>query len=335
MLNDEMGFDLAGLSVLISTDMAKQALGKGLGALIRKPTAKKTPAKTKKAGTTPRKRAKAKPKEESGSDVSEVPISEVVKSPLQPRGDIPEDHLLELVESIRAHGVIQPLITRVVGGKYELIAGERRWRACQQLGLETVPVIAREATDREVLEMALVENLQRQDLNAIEEANGYVKLAKEFDMKQDEIAKRVGKSRATVANSMRLLDLQKDIQKFVADGLLSVGHAKAILGIKVKREQRAVADQVMRQGLTVRATEKLVQKLQSGDPGTGEKVNKRNTDPETEAMIRALTSRLREHFTTHVSISHSEKKGRIELEYYGNDDLQRLLELLGISTEDL
>ena len=154
-------------------------------------------------------------------------------------------------------------------------------------------------------------------------------------MKQDEIAKRVGKSRATVANSMRLLDLQKDIQKFVADGLLSVGHAKAILGIKVKREQRAVADQVMRQGLTVRATEKLVQKLQSGDPGTGEKVNKRNTDPETEAMIRALTSRLREHFTTHVSISHSEKKGRIELEYYGNDDLQRLLELLGISTEDL
>lgn len=335
MLNDEMGFDLAGLSVLISTDMAKQALGKGLGALIRKPTAKKTPAKTKQAGTTPRKRAKAKPKEELGSDVSEVPISEVVKSPLQPRGDIPEDHLLELVESIRAHGVIQPLITRVVGGKYELIAGERRWRACQQLGLETVPVIAREATDREVLEMALVENLQRQDLNAIEEANGYVKLAKEFDMKQDEIAKRVGKSRATVANSMRLLDLQKDIQKFVADGLLSVGHAKAILGIKVKREQRAVADQVMRQGLTVRATEKLVQKLQSGDSGTGEKINKRNTDPETEAMIRALTSRLREHFTTHVSISHSEKKGRIELEYYGNDDLQRLLELLGISTEDL
>ena len=330
-----MGFDLAGVSVLISTDMAKQALGKGLGALIRKPTAKKTPAKTKQSGKTPRKRAKAKTKEESGSEVSEVSISEVVKSPLQPRGDIPEDHLLELVESIRAHGVIQPLITRLVGGKYELIAGERRWRACQQLGLETVPVIAREATDREVLEMALVENLQRQDLNAIEEANGYVKLAKEFDMKQDEIAKRVGKSRATVANSMRLLDLQKDIQKFVADGLLSVGHAKAILGIKVKREQRAVADQVMRQGLTVRATEKLVQKLQSGDPGTGEKVNKRNTDPETEAMIRALASRLREHFTTHVSISHSEKKGRIELEYYGNDDLQRLLELLGISTEDL
>ena len=335
MLNEEMGFDLAGVSVLISTDMAKQALGKGLGALIRKPTAKKTPAKTKQSGKTPRKRAKAKTKEESGSEVSEVSISEVVKSPLQPRGDIPEDHLLELVESIRAHGVIQPLITRLVGGKYELIAGERRWRACQQLGLETVPVIAREATDREVLEMALVENLQRQDLNAIEEANGYVKLAKEFDMKQDEIAKRVGKSRATVANSMRLLDLQKDIQKFVADGLLSVGHAKAILGIKVKREQRAVADQVMRQGLTVRATEKLVQKLQSGDPGTGEKVNKRNTDPETEAMIRALTSRLREHFTTHVSISHSEKKGRIELEYYGNDDLQRLLELLGIATEDL
>ncbi len=330
-----MSFDLAGPSVLISPDMAKQALGKGLGALIRKPTAKKAPAKSSQSGTTTTKRTKARAKEDPGSEVSEVPINDIVKSPLQPRGDIPEEHLEELVDSIRAHGVIQPLITRIVRGKFELIAGERRWRACQKLGLETVPIIVRKATDREVLEMALVENLQRQDLNAIEEANGYVKLAKEFDMKQDEIAKRVGKSRATVANSMRLLDLQKDIQKFVADGLLSVGHAKAILGIKVKREQRAVADQVMRQGLTVRATEKLVQKLQSGDSGTVEKINKRNTDPETEAMIRALTSRLREHFTTHVSISHSEKKGRIELEYYGNDDLQRLLELLGISTEDL
>ena len=154
-------------------------------------------------------------------------------------------------------------------------------------------------------------------------------------MKQDEIAKRVGKSRATVANSMRLLDLQKDVQKFVADGLITVGHAKAILGIKVKRDQRTVADQVMRQRLTVRATEKLVQKLQAGENSRsgGEKSNA--SDPETEAMLRALTSRLREHFTTHVSISHSPKKGRIELEYYGNDDLGRLLELLGVPPEEL
>ena len=332
-----MIFDLTILSVLIVDDMAKQALGKGLGALIKKPTAKKNaPAgKKKQAGSASKKRAKSKDPKTSESEVAEVPIQEVVTSPLQPRGEIPEANLEELVESIRAHGVIQPLITRRVNGKYELIAGERRWRASQKLGLATVPGIQRKATDREVLEMALVENLQRQDLNAIEEANGYVKLAKEFDMKQDEIAKRVGKSRATVANSMRLLDLQKEVQKFVADGLITVGHAKAILGIKVKRDQRTVADQVMRQRLTVRATEKLVQKLQAGENSRsgGEKNNA--SDPETEAMLRALTSRLREHFTTHVSISHSPKKGRIELEYYGNDDLGRLLELLGVPPEEL
>ena len=154
-------------------------------------------------------------------------------------------------------------------------------------------------------------------------------------MRQDEIAKRVGKSRATVANSMRLLDLQKDIQKFLADGLLTVGHAKAILGIKVKRDQRTVADQVMRQRLTVRATEKLVQKIQAGETSATNRTKNTHSDPETEAMIRSLTSRLREHFTTHVSISHSPKKGRIELEYYGNDDLGRLLELLGIPAEEL
>ena len=317
--------------------MAKQALGKGLGALIKKPAAKKSaPARKKqKAGTANKKRAKTKDSDSSESDVLEVAIDEVVTSPLQPRGEIPEANLEELVESIRAHGVIQPLITRRVRGNYELIAGERRWRASQKLGLVTVPVILRKATDREVLEMALVENLQRQDLNAIEEANGYVKLAKEFDMRQDEIAKRVGKSRATVANSMRLLDLQKDIQKFLADGLLTVGHAKAILGIKVKRDQRTVADQVMRQRLTVRATEKLVQKIQAGETSASNRTKNTHSDPETEAMIRSLTSRLREHFTTHVSISHSPKKGRIELEYYGNDDLGRLLELLGIPAEEL
>ena len=317
--------------------MAKQALGKGLGALIKKPAAKKSaPARKKQtAGTANKKRAKTKDSDSSESDVLEVAIDEVVTSPLQPRGEIPEANLEELVESIRAHGVIQPLITRRVRGNYELIAGERRWRASQKLGLVTVPVILRKATDREVLEMALVENLQRQDLNAIEEANGYVKLAKEFDMRQDEIAKRVGKSRATVANSMRLLDLQKDIQKFLADGLLTVGHAKAILGIKVKRDQRTVADQVMRQRLTVRATEKLVQKIQAGETSASNRTKNTHSDPETEAMIRSLTSRLREHFTTHVSISHSPKKGRIELEYYGNDDLGRLLELLGIPAEEL
>lgn len=309
--------------------MAKQALGKGLGALIKKSTGSKSvPVET---GTDER----TGDSQSAGKEVKQVPLAQIVPSPLQPRANFPDGVLDELLESIRQHGVIQPLIVRSVNDKLELIAGERRWRACEKLGLETVPVIEREATDREVLEMALVENLQRQDLNPIEEGSGYVRLAREFGMKQDEIAARVGKSRAAVANSMRLLDLQKDIQAFVANGQMTVGHAKAILGIKVKKEQREVADEVMRRGLTVRATEKLVQERQAGaSPRKGSKGGK-NLDPETSAMIGALTRKLREHFTTHVSISHSQKKGRIELEYYGNDDLDRILELLGVDISDL
>ena len=319
--------------------MAKQALGKGLGALIKKTTTSKSESPAPKKKAAPAKRAastKRSTKSASkGKEVQQVPISDVVPSPLQPRGEISESDLEELHESIRQHGVIQPLIVRPVNGKLELIAGERRWRACQKLELDTVPVIERAATDREVLEMALVENLQRQDLNPIEEANGYVRLSRDFEMKQDEIAKRVGKSRAAVANSMRLLDLQKDIQNFVANGQITVGHAKAILGLKVKREQREVAEEVMRRKLTVRATEKLVQSRQNGEAARPGGKGGKDIDPETEAMIRALTSRLRQHFTTHVSITHTPKKGRIELEYYGNDDLERLLELMAVRLEDL
>ncbi|NNM30770.1 MAG: ParB/RepB/Spo0J family partition protein, partial [Akkermansiaceae bacterium] len=171
--------------------MAKETLGKGLGALIKK------------------SQAEPEPGEVDESAVRLVPLDMVVPSPLQPRSHIAGEQLDELTKSIEQHGVIQPLIVRAVGGKLELIAGERRWRACNQLNLETVPVIEREATDREVLEMALIENLQRQDLNPIEEATGYVRLAEEFGLKQDDIAERVGKARASVANAMRLLDLQK------------------------------------------------------------------------------------------------------------------------------
>jgi ParB/RepB/Spo0J family partition protein len=182
--------------------MAKQALGKGLGALIRKSAA--TPAFDATLAPDDFKR------------VRDVALDMVVPSPLQPRTQFVESPLDDLVESIRQHGIIQPLIVRPVNGKLELIAGERRWRASAKLGLATVPVIEREASDRDVLEMALIENLQREDLNPMEEAAGYVRLAKEFSMKQDEIAGRVGKSRASVANAMRLLDLHGDVQMLVA-----------------------------------------------------------------------------------------------------------------------
>jgi ParB family chromosome partitioning protein len=273
----------------------------------------------------------------SGRDIKrvrDVPHDQVVPSPLQPRTHFIESPLDELVESIRQHGIIQPLIVRPVGGKLELIAGERRWRAAGKLGLATVPVIEREASDRDVLEMALIENLQREDLNPMEEAAGYVRLAKEFAMRQDEIASRVGKSRASVANAMRLLDLHADVQLLVAQGRLTVGHAKAVLSIKDHAEQLLVSDQIIRRQLTVRAAEKLSQSIANGSNGSGADGSKPAVSREVDVHVRAIVNRLREHLATHVSIQHSAKKGKIEIEYYGNDDLARLLELMGLRSID-
>jgi ParB family chromosome partitioning protein len=298
--------------------MAKQALGKGLGALIKKQAA---PAAADNAAVSP----------DDSKRVRDVPLDQIIPSPLQPRTTFIESPLDDLVESIRQHGIIQPLIVRVVDGKYELIAGERRWRASKKLGLATAPIIEREASDRDVLEMALIENLQREGLNPMEEASGYVRLAKEFSLKQEEIAARVGKSRASVANAMRLLDLHKDVQALVAQARLSVGHAKAILAIKDHDSQLLASDQILRRQLTVRAAEKLTQSfLANNSPATGDPKKPATAPRETDIHIRALANRLREAFATHVSIQHSPKKGRIEIEYYGDDDLQRILDLLGL-----
>ena len=300
--------------------MAKQALGKGLGALIRK--------------SPPSAEGGTAVASEEVKRVRDVPHDQVVPSPLQPRTQFVESPLDDLVESIRQHGIIQPLIVRPVNGKFELIAGERRWRASGKLGLATVPVIEREASDRDVLEMALIENLQREDLNPMEEAAGYVRLAKEFALKQDEIAARVGKSRASVANAMRLLDLHRDVQVLVAQGRLSVGHAKAILAIKDQDSQLLVSDQIIRRQLTVRAAEKLAQSFANRSSEAGGVVSKVAASREVDIHVKAITNRLREHLATHVAIQHSAKKGRIEIEYYGDDDLQRLLELIGIKSSD-
>ncbi len=299
--------------------MAKQALGKGLGALIKKNQALPGEAPAGASDDSPR--------------VRDVPIENVVPSPLQPRNQFVDAPLDDLVDSIRQHGIIQPLIARLVDGKYELIAGERRWRASKKLGLTTVPVIERAASDRDVLEMALIENLQREDLNPIEEAAGYVRLAKEFTLKQEEIATRVGKSRASVANAMRLLDLHPDIQLNLAQGQITVGHAKAILALKDADTQKLAADQIIRRKLTVRAAEKLTQSLLANP--TGSEDPKKPAPKEVDIHVRELTKRLQEHLATHVAINHSLKKGKIEIEYYGNDDLQRILELLRLPNTTL
>ncbi|HZE56351.1 MAG TPA: ParB/RepB/Spo0J family partition protein [Chthoniobacterales bacterium] len=287
--------------------MAKSALGKGLSALIS----------TRPAGI----RLEAEP----GEKIQRVDLTTIVPSPFQPRKDFARDALAELVESIRQHGIIQPLVVRSIAGRHELIAGERRWRAAQEAGLAQVPIIVRTATDLEVLELSLIENLQRADLNPIEEAQAYARLSNEFGMRQEDIAQKVGRSRAAVANSMRLLDLHEQVQAWLIQGLLSVGHAKALLALKEPEEQRAVTETILRRSATVRATERLVARQLGGT-----RPRRRRQAAATSAAIDDLQNRLQEHLGTRVLIHHGEKRGRIEIEYYGNDDLQRVLGALGL-----
>lgn len=297
--------------------MAKQVLGKGLGALISG-----SPSVTGVA----RPPALAQPA--PGDVVRRVSLDQVVPSPLQPRKEFVAEQLAELMESIREHGIIQPLIVRQVNGKLELIAGERRFRASRELGLKEVPVIMREASDKDVLEMALIENLQREDLNPIEEARAYERLARDFSMRQEDIAQRVGRNRATVANTMRLLDLPSEVQGYLARGKLATGHAKVLLTLKKSKEQETAAEEVIKKGLSVRATEKLVQSILR-PPAPKPEV----TESEFSHAIEAVEQKLISHLKTNVSLHHAEKKGRIEVDYYGVEDLNRILSLIGVAEE--
>ena len=296
--------------------MAKVALGKGLGALINTRVASPHPV------------------EEAGERIQNVQLSKIKPTPLQPRKEFRDEGLHELVESIRERGIIQPLIVRRKGDALELIAGERRWRAATEVGLSDAPVIIREATDQEVLELALVENLQREDLNPIEEAMAFERLAKEFGLKQEEIAQKVGKSRAAVANSMRLLDLAPNIRTFLKNGQISVGHAKVLLSVKAKNEQELLADQIIRSKATVREAEKIVAKhiarqLYGANAPRGAR-NGLSSTASLNPALRHVQNRLQEHLATRVTLQDSGKRGRIEIEFYGSDDLNRLLEVLGV-----
>src|SRR5213592_4614072 len=293
--------------------MAKTGLGKGLSALI---------------GTRPEP---VRPDVALGESVHQVRLATIVPSPLQPRKNFAPEALQELVDSIRQHGIIQPLIVRAIDGRHELIAGERRWRAAQEIGLAQVPVIIRSASDRDVLELSLIENLQRADLNPIEEAQGYARLAGEFGMRQEEIAQKVGRSRAAVANAMRLLDLHAQVQTWLTQDLISVGHAKVLLALKAPEEQLAVAETVLRRSATVRATERLVaRQLGNARP----RRRRPSTVSVSASTIEHLQSRLQEHLGTRVVLHHGEKQGRIEIEYYGADDLQRIMQVIGLPPEN-
>jgi ParB family transcriptional regulator, chromosome partitioning protein len=307
--------------------MAKQTpsrLGRGLGALI----ASGTPAKNAAAAETPASNPAAKPRGEVEGipGYREIQLKQIEPNPYQPRKEFDPQQLNDLVESIRAEGLLQPIVVRQVGEKFQLIAGERRWRAFQQLQLPAIPARVMSSTDASSASLALIENLQRADLNPIEEAHGYASLIRDFDLTQDAAAQRVGKGRASVANSLRLLALDPELQGYLGKGLLSVGHAKVLLGIEDGAERVVLARRCIEEGMSVRSLEEVVQGRKGG-ASTGKK---RRVPPAEATALTDIERKLTSHLGARVALRHSPKRGRIIVEYQGNDDLARVLDRMGI-----
>ena len=300
----------------------KSRLGRGLGALIAsgasaapklEPNAAAAPA----TGGTP-----------AAPGFQEIDIQLVEPSPYQPRKDINAEQLNELVESIRAEGLLQPIVVRRVGDRFQLIAGERRWRAFQQLKIKSIPARILEASNASSATLTLIENLQREGLNPIEEAYGYASLIRDFDLTQEQTAERVGKGRATVANSLRLLLLEAAIQGYLAKGLLSVGHAKVLLGVEDPAKRAILARRVIEEGLSVRVLEKLALGHKTSRTGRG---SGRAVLPAEAATVADIEKRLTTHLGARVSLHHSPKRGRIVIEYAGTEDLPRILDKIGMT----
>ncbi len=263
------------------------------------------------------------PKTENVSRETLVHISDIEPNKSQPRKKFDEDALQELAESIKQYGVIEPLIVQKRDKYYEIIAGERRWRAARIAGLKEVPVIIKDYTPQEIVEIALIENIQREDLNPIEEAMAFHRLIQEFHLKQDELAERVSKSRAAVTNSMRLLKLDERVQQMLIDDMLSGGHARAILPIEDNEKQYNTACKIFDEKLSVRETEKLVKQLLSDKPQKQLAATREN-----DFIYRDLEEKIRKIVGTKVSIQQKQKnKGKIEIEYYSEDELERIIEL--------
>jgi len=336
----------------------KPGLGRGLGALIghHHPAPSPSPASATampnqhlandQATNTHDSKAAivTHPLPENSTDtrsvIFEVPVAEIARSPWQPRQTFDEDALRELAESIKANGVIQPLICRKnPEGRYELIAGERRLRASIEAHLAKVPVILVNAEDRQAAEMAIIENIQRQDLNVIEEAEGYRTLAETFNLTQQDVADRVGKARASVANAVRLLDLPDEVKQLIGSGLLSTGHAKVLLGLSNATEQILLGRKCVTEDLTVRTLEKVIQRRKA-EAITGSEVRRSGKPDLPESYVRDLVDRLHKHFgtavrlipgMTHANGKHT--KGILEIDFYDNDNLDRILGVLGISLD--
>ena len=301
--------------------LPKSRLGRGLGALI----ASGTTAAPKIEGKAPVSPPAAPPPAPGFQD---VPVHLVEPSPYQPRKDINPEQLRELAESIRAEGLLQPIVVRKAGEKFQLIAGERRWRAFQTLKLKSIPARILEASNASSATLTLIENLQREGLNPIEEAYGYASLIRDFDLTQEQTAERVGKGRATVANSLRLLSLDAEAQCYLGKGLLSVGHAKVLLGVEDAARRAILTRRVIEEGLSVRVLEKIAQ-AHPNSPPTG-RGKGRPVPPAEAAAVADIQKRLTTHLGARVSLQHTPKRGRIVIEYAGNNDLQRILEKIGL-----
>lgn len=296
----------------------KGGLGKGIDSLI--------PNKVSKSVET----ANAEPsvKNEKVVEGVLVSINKVEPNREQPRKNFDEDALLELSESIKQFGVLQPLLVQDKKDYYEIIAGERRWRAAKLAGLKEVPVLIKNLTNQEVVEISLIENIQRENLNPIEEAFAYKRLLTEFNLKQDEVAERVSKSRTAVTNSMRLLKLNEKVQQMVIDDMITTGHARALLGIDDSEKQYATAQKIFDEKLSVRETEKLVKKIQQEKDNPAPKESNK-IDPKLEAIYRDLEEKMKAILGTKVAINQKDdKKGKIEIEYYSVDELDRIVDLI-------
>lgn len=293
----------------------KSGLGKGLDSLIKdNSSAKKTAA----ANTSSENKA-----EEMKSGERMMKINMVEPNRDQPRKKFEEDALLELADSIKQFGVLQPLLVRKRKDYYEIIAGERRWRAAKMAGVKEVPVIIKDYTEQEIVEIGLIENIQRENLNPIEEAMAFKKLLEEFNLKQDEVAERVSKSRTAVTNSMRLLKLDERVQEMIVDDMISTGHARALLAIDDKEQQYDLANKIFDEKLSVRETEKLVKEIKNP------KKPKMKKKVENEFVYTDLENRMKEVMGTKVNISSKGNgKGKIEIEYYSDDELERMFEMI-------
>lgn len=289
----------------------KFGLGKGLNALIPEDTVILEPKKGKDKN--------------DDNGYSLIDINLIKSNESQPRKSFDDEKIMELAESIKSNGIIQPLILRKDKDEYIIVAGERRWRAAKYIGIKEIPYVIMDLTEKQILEISLIENIQREDLNSIEEAIAYKKLISDFDLTQEQLSKRIGKSRVAITNTMRLLNLSEDVQQYIIEGVISEGHGRALLAITDSKLQCELAQNVIDDKLSVRELEFLIRKLKTKSEPSKSKAKK-----ETNPYYKEVIEKLENYFGTKVNVTNKNNKGKIEIEYYSEEDLQRILEIINL-----